>query len=377
MTGAGAWLRTLAVLTRVELLRLVRTDEVWRYLLLPALLLLPVLLFTAVLVTSLLGSAGKVAVPHALPPQLDLPWYLEDEDLTLVPSDDPYGAWERGEVDGAVVLVAPGDGVAGARALEVATPERWTVRIVASTRKVERRLERAAEDAAREELADIVALAGGDPARDLDVADIDVLDVPTALPVDPARGLVAYAVFGLGSIAFFFLSLPVVADRREGVTEAYRALPIPPTATLWARLLALLVLQLLAGGLLVGNGALLLAPLVRGEIPGLPKLADLPGLVAATVFVNALHVAVGVYAPNAKAANNASGFAVFIGIGLLVWGLLGAPPAWVPVAGLLAAVEPVHRAVGVLTTLLASAAVLVVCGHLLATRVSLVLPGRG
>jgi hypothetical protein len=371
---AGAWLRAVVVLTRAELLRLTRTDEVWRYLLLPALLLLPVSLFGAVLLMSLLGKYGTVAVPPDA--ELDLAAQLEERDLDVVVRADPLAAWEAGEVDAAVVSVARGDGVGGARALEVATPERWAVRIVADTHRLEVALRRAAEDAGRDVLADYVALAGGDPDRDLEVADISVLEVPTALPVDPARGLLAYCVFGLGGVAFFFLSLPVVADRREGVTEAYRVLPVPPTASLWARLLALLALQLVAGALVVGNAALLLGPLLRGEVPGLPTLADLPGVVAAVVFVDALHVAVGVYAPNAKAANNASGFAVMGAMGLLGYGLFAAPPAWVPVAGVLAAAEPLERVVGVVATLAASAAVVAACGHLLATRVSLVLPGR-
>ncbi|MFN7146349.1 MAG: hypothetical protein ACK4YP_21430, partial [Myxococcota bacterium] len=185
----------------------------------------------------------------------------------------------------------------------------------------------------------------------------------------------AYAVFTLGTVAFFFLSLPVVSDRREGVTEAYRVLPIPPTAPLWARLLALLALQVAAGALVVGNVVLLLAPMLRGEIPGMPILADLPGVLAAVVFVNALHVAVGVYAPNAKAANSASGFAVMCTLSLLLYGLLGEPPAWVPVAGVFDAVGPGERAVAVVVTLAAAAAVVGVCGRLLATRVKLVLPG--
>jgi hypothetical protein len=63
-------------------------------------------------------------------------------------------------------------------------------------------------------------------------------------------------------------------------------------------------------------------------------------------------------------------------MGLLGYGLFAAPPAWVPVAGVLAAAEPLERVVGVVATLAASAAVVAACGHLLATRVSLVLPGR-
>ncbi len=366
-----AWVAATAALTTAELRRLLRTDEVWRYLLLPALLGLPALLMTSVLALSLAGSVGTIAVPTRLPPTLDLRRHLEAADLVVRASDDPRAALERGEVDAAVVAVTDDVGVAGA-APEASAP-RWHLQVVAADPHVQGAIETAALAAGDELLADLVALAGGDPSRDLDVAEIDLIELPEPLPVDPVRGLVAYAIFGLGGAAFFFLSLPAVADRRDGVTEALRALPVPPTAPLWARLLAMLTLQLTGGALVLGNAALLLAPLASGVLP-LPGLAELPAVVAGVVFVNALHVAVGVLAPDAKAANNASGAAAMVALGLLVWGVAAAPPVFVPLAGLVAAHDAVGRAVGVCATVAASAAVLSACGHLLATRVRLVLP---
>ena len=369
------WVAATAVLTRAELLRLLRTEEVWRYLLLPALLIVPVMVFGGVMVMSLRGASARVAVPPDLPEELGLMQALEAENLEVVVLDDPAAAWAAGEVDGAIVEVRDGDGIAGAGFADRAVRARWQVALVADTRAVEGKLRDAAEHAGHEVLADIVALAGGDPERDLEVARVDVHDVPVPWPVNPTRGLVAYGVFALGSVAFFFLSLPVVADRREGVTEVLRVLPVPPTAALWARLFAQLALQLVAAALVAGNVVLLVAPLLRGDLFAAPGLADLPGFVACVVLVNALHVAVGVYAPNAKVANSASGTAAFTTLGLIGLGLLGAPPAWVPLAGILAANTPLDAAIGVVVTLAAAAAVLAACGHFLLTRVSLVLPG--
>lgn len=375
MSGAREWLSAVAVLTRAELLRLVRTEEVWRYLLLPALLLLPAVVFGAVLVVSLRGAGATVAVPPTLPAELDIVEELEAQRLDVVVRDDPFAAWERGEVDGAVVSVVEGTGVPAARRFEGRGGERWTFEIVADDEEVERALDLGLEGAGRDWLDDQVAMAGGEPLRDVTVVQATTLDIEEPFPIDPARGVAAYAVFTAGTVAFFFLALPVVSDRREGVTEAYRVLPVPATAPLWARLFALLALQVAAGALVVGNIALLLAPLLRGEIPGMPLFADLPGVIAAVVFVDALHVAVGVYAPNAKAANSASGFAVFCALSLLLYGLLGEPPAWVPVAGVFAAAGVFERVVAVVVTVAAAAAVIGVCGRLLATRVRLVLPG--
>jgi hypothetical protein len=364
------WVRAVVALTEAELTRLVRTEEVWRYLMLPALLLLPGSLFAVVAVMSALGPTGEVALPPDVPVALEIPRRLEEDNVSVRVVDDPAAAWEAGEVDAAVVSVVPGHGVQGADGEDNYA---WNVHLLTDSDGLRSSVTTAFEEGARDMLADAVALAGGDPARDLDVAELRTSPAPIDPPIDPAKGAVAYLVFTLGISSFFFLSLPVVADRREGVTEALRALPVPTTAPLWGRLLAMTALQVVGAAAIVGNILLLLAPLVRGDIPGMPTWAEVPGALACVVFVNALHVLVGVLSSNAKAANNASGGSV-IGLGALLGvGLLTEAPAWVPVSGVYTAATAGERAIAVVSTLVVSALILELCGWLLRTRVSLVL----
>ncbi|MFN7147063.1 MAG: hypothetical protein ACK4YP_25060, partial [Myxococcota bacterium] len=195
MSGARGWLAAVAVLTRAELLRLVRTEEVWRYLLLPALLLLPAVVFVAVLVVSLRGPDATVAVPPSLPAELDVVRELEQQDVAVVVRDDPHAAWARGEVDGAVVSVIEGPGVPAARRFEGRGGERWMFDIVADDEEVERALDLALEGAGRDWMDDQVTLVGGVPLRDVQVVHTSTLDIEEPFPIDPARGLAAYAVF--------------------------------------------------------------------------------------------------------------------------------------------------------------------------------------
>ena len=78
-------LRELLLLTRVELRRLLRTDEVYRYVLLPALFGLPVLLFGTVLLASARGPSLTVAVPRELP-SLPVGAELESARCRVIPS---------------------------------------------------------------------------------------------------------------------------------------------------------------------------------------------------------------------------------------------------------------------------------------------------
>lgn len=362
------------VLLRMELRRLFRTEEVFLYALLPALLGLPALGFTGVLAASFLGQEGVVALPPDLPAELDLPDRLAERDFQVIVRADPRGAWERGEVDVAVVAWRLGPGIGASRREEERA--RWELDLVADDADAAREVERAAEDAGSDVLADLVALAGGDPAEVLDFADVQTVTAGDALdlPFAPRPAAVAYGLFMLGLVGFFFLTLPAVADRREGVTEALRVLPVPPTAMLWARLGALLVVQGLVGALLVVNLVLLFAPFARGEMVDVPGLADLPGAIAGVVLVDALYVAVGVLSPTARTANNTSSITMTIQLVALGAGLFASPPAWVPMAGLLVAQGLSERVVAVIATLLPAVLIVELCGRLQASRVDLVLP---
>lgn len=368
----------LFLLVRMELLRLLRTGQVYGYLFLPALLLLPLGVFVGVMLVSARGEVGTVAVPPDLPPELDLERHLREARLEVVVRADPRADWEARRVDAAIVGWRDGAGIGEATSLEVASQQRWRLDLVVDQREVRDQVRDAAESAGGDVAADWVALAGGSPDHDIDVVSLVTLDHPDRdrpLPFDPVRGALAYIVFMLGLVAFFFLSLPSVVDRREGVTETLRALPISPTRLVWARILALVVVQVIAAGLFAANVLLLLAQ-VDLELGLASAWVHVPGVFAAVLAVDALYGVLGVLAPSARLANNLSSTVMTATTVLLVWGTTGDPPAWIPLAGVLVAATPVEHVVAITASLGLAAVVVAITGHLLATRVSLVL-GRG
>lgn len=370
-------LRELRLLVRMELMRLWRTSEVLRFIVLPALVGLPVLVFAVVMATSMRGPRATIAAPADLPAALALPETFEGDDVVVKIVADPRAAWEAGLVDGAIVDVLPAPGVAAST--EAADQPAWIARILANDGATASVLASSTRHAGYEWLADIVALAGGDAERDLWVASIRTLpDDEDMLPFSISRGLAAYSSFMLGFVAYLFLALPLVADRAEGVTETLRALPISPARTMLARLLAMGLLQLLVALLVVVNVALLFAPLARGEDFPVPTLAQLAAVVTSTVFVSAGYALVGVLAPTIKTASNGATLVMFSHLGLMAWALLGQPPAFVPIAGAIAASTPLGQAIGVAASLAAALGLVALMGHLLSSRVDLVLPrGNG
>ena len=82
----------------------------------------------------------------------------------------------------------------------------------------------AARDAGDLALAEWVALAGGDPATDLWVADIELLPVDGVVrDARFSRVVVAYLVFAIGQFGVMMIVGTVTAERAEGVTEAVAA----------------------------------------------------------------------------------------------------------------------------------------------------------
>jgi hypothetical protein len=366
----------LLVLTRMELARLFRTEQVYAYLLLPALLILPAAVFGTVLVTSASGPAGKIALCADLPPELDLARHLRDAHLDVVVLPDPRAAWEARRVDAAIVAWHEGSGIGAADPVEPSTRDRWRLDLLVDDEVLAANIRGAVDDAGEAVVSDWVALAGGAPAHVVDVVDLVTIDHPdrdATLPFDPLRAGLAYGVCVLGFIGFFFLTLPSVADRRDGVTETLRALPISPTRLVWARVLALVALQALTAALLLVNGVLLLAQ-VSGSFGFGGLWGYVPGVLAVLVAIDALYATLGILAPSARMANNLSSLVMTSSTGLLVWGAVGAPPVWVPLAGLLVAKTPSEHAIVCVAALGVAALAVAIAGHLLATRVSLVLP---
>ncbi|MCK6502260.1 ABC transporter permease [Myxococcota bacterium] len=336
-------MRALWTLLRLEVRRLSRTAQVYTFVLLPALLLLPVGVFLGVTVVSL-DQPDPVAVPAHLPAELPLAWALSREDLAPRPVEDPAAAWLSGEVDAAVIAVERREGLAaGNPALEGVDPAAWVVRVLATDDEAQARLEAAVERAGDDVLTDLVVLAGGDLERDLEVAHVEVLDVeePPVFPVE--AGLWAYAVFLVSLVGFFMLALAGVADRNEGVTEALLVTPARAWQVLLARLLATLGLQVVACLLFVGNVVLLLAQVEGPHQDLLRGPAQVASLVTASALCDALYLMVGTWSPNAKAANNLGGLVMTGILGLLGLGVADLAPAWLPLAGVAAASTPVEH----------------------------------
>jgi hypothetical protein len=374
MADAPGFVRATALLTRTEIVRLARTEQVYRYFLVPTLVGIPVSLMIAVLVASFGSEKGRVAVPLGLSTDLAIVAALEAEKLTVVPAADPEQMWASGHVDAAIVSVSRGDGIGARRELELATREAWILEVASDDRGVSDAIAEAAEAAAAETFDALVVLAGGSPG-DARVATVETLpfEKESRLGFDLPRGLRAYALVGLGAMSMFFLTLPMVADRREGLTETFRALPTPITAVLWSRTLAVTLLQVLGAALIVLNFLLLLPMLGKGFVAP-PIAAEIPGLVAGLIATNSLFVAVGVVSPTPKAANNTSSLAMMVQLGLLLLGVFGPPLAFVPLTGVVSANTAVERGVAVVSTLAFASVVLAICGHLLHTRVRMVLP---
>lgn len=369
-------LREIRLLLGVELLRMWRTSEIIRFILLPALVGLPVLVFGVVLAGSMRGPRADLALPPQLPVELDLEAALGEAGFAVERREDPRAAFEAGEVDGAIVAWSEEVGIAAAGSRENAGRARWRIDVVTDERWLADELDAIAAEAGDAWLADMVVLAGGDLDADLEVARWELRKDAAWVPPFPIeRGIVAYASFVLGLVAYLFLALPMVADRAEGVTETFRALPVSPARVVLARLLAMGVLQVLVVVLVVLNLALVYAPAFRSGL--MPGIGEIFGIALATFLVSALQALVGVLSPTVKAAGNGASLVMFLHLGLLAWGLFGTPPPLVPIAGVLAAVEPGARWLAVAVSVGVAALVVGWTGQLLGRRVDLVLPRGG
>ncbi|NOY25193.1 MAG: hypothetical protein GXP62_04915, partial [Oligoflexia bacterium] len=275
-------MRTILTLLRMELLRLSRTSQTYTYVILPALLMLPTAVFVGLVVISL-ESTRTVAMPDPLADDLPLAgsWSdalrdaLEDAGLRVVDTPDPDAAWQAGEVDAAILSARAGDGLDRSHPqLELASQDAIELTIEAVDPDLQDRVSDAVHAAGQTVLAEWVIAAGGEPQRDLVVAQTTLLDFPHPPPFSRQRAAWAYVVFVLGMVGFFFCSLTGVADRNEGVTETLLAAPVRAASLITARLGAVLVLQFIVCLLLAANVVLLARGMGR-TLP-LPPLA--PGM---------------------------------------------------------------------------------------------------
>ncbi len=331
------WLRLTAVLTGMELRRLFRSQEVYRYCLIPATFGMSVVMAVSVLIASaLVDPTRTVAVPLDLPDELPLEEALRFKEFEVVRAADPEALLDAGEVDAAISGWTDGDGIDAARDVGYATPWRWLVTGRARERRDHRLLERAAEYAADWAMEERVAIAGGDPDEVLAPATIKLVEVDEepvrSTGVRTAAYNRAFPLFILISLAFFLHATGGLGDRNSGVTESLLTTPADTTSVLLARVLSTMVIQVVAIGLILGNMTVFLGMWVFAEDAAAGFEAVLTA--GSTLFLaDALLLAATLFAPTVKAAMNWGGFALGGLILAMFPGIMAEVPGWIPVCG--------------------------------------------
>jgi len=358
----------LGTLVRVELVRLLRTREVHLFLLLPALLGVPLITASMLAATSFMNRSVVVALPADLPEELWVHDSLEEEGARVEVVADPGRAYADGEVDAAVLGWLSGEGVEGP------IGPAWQVRLVAvGHRRPARQALREGVRRANRRVAEERALAAG-VGEGADIFHVWWSTVPAeAGPSGTGRfqvALAAYVAFLLGLISYQVVPIAVVSDRLEGIAESFGATPVPPVALVLSRLVAVTLLELLALALLLFSAWGLLSQLVDLTLPGAEVLGRAG---AALLLLNSLYLLPGVRAGSAREALNLSSVVLLFTSALLGAGLLGAP-SWVPLAGLTSALPGAEGLVAIASTLVL-AGVAVALAVRLTTPASLVPPG--
>lgn len=333
----STWLRLTAVLTGMELRRLFRSPEIYRYCLIPATFGMSVVMAVSVLIASALARPTRtVAVPPDLPADLPLEEALLDEDFEIVRADDPGALLDAGEVDAAITAWARGDGIHSALDLGYGSSWRWHVTGRATERRDHRRLERAAEQAADWAMEELVAQAGGDPDGVLIPASITLVEIEDDEGPSSSLRTAAYnrafPLFILISLAFFLHATGGLGDRTSGVTESLLTTPADTTSVLLARTLSTLSIQVIAIALILGNMTVFLGTWVFAA-----DTADaLESVLTAgsILFVaDALLLATTLFAPTVKAAMNWGGGALGALTMAMFPGIFTEVPAWIPISG--------------------------------------------
>ncbi len=362
-------IRSLAVLTRVELLRLLRTREVHLFLLLPALFGVPLLAAVILMVSSWSGGSVAIALPLDLPEELQVQESLEHGLVRVVITDEPGGAYASGEVDAAVVGWVKGDG-AGAPA---GTDFETRLLAVGHNARAREALREGVRRANRVYVEERVMASGGASIGDL--FHLWWKTVPLEGP-PPSQGrlqvlALGYVAFLLGLVSYQVVPISLVSDRLQGIAESFGATPVSRAVLLVSRLVAITLVELLAVALLLLGAWGLLSSSVDVPVPDVEGVAR---AVAALAFINALYLLPGVRARSAREALNLSSIVLLTTGGLLVGGVLGLP-AWVPLSGVATAAPGVEGWTAAASTG-AGALVALVLAVMLTTSESLVAPGQ-
>lgn len=341
----------LRAVLEAEALRLLRSRELWVYLMLPSFLAVPSIAAGGVLVVTAFSAADRVAVPTDTPAELDLGPELEEAEIVAVWTEDPAGAFARGEVDAAIVGWVEGDGVAGPTgAYWPLTGWRWRAEVVGGDNELFHRLQGAVRAAGDQRLEDEVRLAGGDPAFDLWVADVRRLAAESGTAEERLRRLVlAYLAFSLGLVGVMTVVGFTASERQEGLVETLAATAAPPWAWVGARVLVVTVAQLTAGTTLFASVRFVLASMGADFGLLLPEAWGLR-LGVAMYTINAGCMLVGAAIASVRVAIGVGSYVLFAAGALMTWGALGSP-RWVPLAGLVSARDAPGLLLAVATSL--------------------------
>ena len=315
---------------RAEGLRTLRAREIYTWLLLPALLGVPVLLAGITLVRSLVDVPPRVAIPLEEPPGLEVGAALAARKIVVIASPDPASMLEAGTADAAILRWVEGSGI-GEPQFE---PWRWRADLAGGDAALQDQVRAAVREAGDDALEGWVQLAGGDPARELWVADIRMMPAETKdRAAHLSRMLVSYLVFAIGLLGVMMVVGGTASERAEGVMESVLSTAAPPWAWLLARAALITLIQCVAAMLLLTSLSLTIQGL-GVTLPWPPWL--LLRLLAAFSLLNHLLLLVGVAATDVRIALGAGSY-VLLGAGaLLGWGVFGAPVG-VPMAGLISA----------------------------------------
>lgn len=357
-------MRRLWALARAEATELMRTPEVHAYLVVPALVLLPVLAVVVGMIVALQDQDAG-ALPEDFPTHfprsaLTVEEALLEEDWVLRRVADPRAALENGVVDAAVVAW---EHTASGLSLTVAGPEADN-------------LVDDFEDAEHTVLKGLVEEAGGDVDRDWRIALVERADDRRDL--DIPRGVVlAYLLFLSTAIGYTLIPAALAADRQRGVLESLVATPTPRWALLGVRVTLITLLQLVTLGLHYLNVYGLFSSLFA--IPLVPPPDAVLGLFVALMGFNTVFAVAGMAATNARqayyvAAPFWAGGTVALVTAFAIDNGGTDIPAWIPLIGLVTSGDPVEHWTAVGVSALAVVVVLAVVGRLLPAAWAL--PGR-
>lgn len=338
-------MRALLALVRAELVRLLRSPEVMRFVVLPGAFVVPLGVMVGMAAGGVAESGPRLGVPAGLPLDLSAG---PAADVRVVPVSDPVAAWDDGAVDVAVVAVEPGagPGMPGepGGAMRVTLVGSSGVHLADARRHIR----------TAERQADRMLWTLQDTERPRLRWTVESLptDAPPRAEDDDQTGELLLALLVLLAVFPGPMLLPILGaqERESGVAEQLATAPPTARTRLLARLLGFLALVGGVGGLVLLN---LFLPIVlmlpAGVLPGLGT-AGLEGVARAAGAVavgGSAAMLLGELAPDVSRAMNLGGLVTYAALALLGGGLLGGVE-WLPLASLVLAEAgwPLALAVG-------------------------------